>query len=77
MQRYWKPIQVALVVALAAFVVSMMLGMYTVTYGILVTAGVFAVVLLVGMARFRNRRDTKIPNRPDPEEQPPADSTSP
>jgi cation transporter-like permease len=57
MQLHWKALQYALLVAMAAFVASLMLGLYALTYAVLLTAAVAVVTYLVAVAKFRDRPD--------------------
>jgi len=57
MQRHWKAILVGLILAVAAFIVSVMVGSYMATYAVAVSAMVFALAYLIAVATFKGRSD--------------------
>lgn len=58
MQKHWKALQWASLVAMMSIVVSIMYGWYFLTYGLLLTAGVYFAVYLIGVAKFKGRFDS-------------------
>ena len=57
MQAHWKAVQWLTLLALAAFVASLMMGSYTMTYGVLVSAFIVLMGYLIAVGRFKNRMD--------------------
>jgi len=57
MQRHWKTVQWGSIVALAAFVASLMIGKYWLTYAIVASALMIGLAYLVAVAKFQNRPD--------------------
>lgn len=59
MQKHWKAIQWASILAVTAFIVSVMAAQYALTYGVLVSAFVFGTAYLIAVARFKDRQDAE------------------
>jgi hypothetical protein len=57
MLAHYRVIQWAMLVALAAFVVSLMIGSYAMTYGVLVSAFILLTGYLIAVGRFEHRMD--------------------
>jgi hypothetical protein len=62
MREHWKAVQWASILAVTAFVVSVMAGKYALTYAVLVSAFVFGTAYLIGVARFKDRPDEDRPH---------------
>lgn len=58
MQTHWKTILFALVVAVGAFILSVMVGDFALTYAAIVSAFVFFCAYLISVAKFKDRPDT-------------------
>ena len=64
MQAHWKAIQWALIVAVAAFIVAVMMGEYMIMYAVLVSALIFGAVYMIAVAQFRDRPDAESRKKP-------------
>lgn len=66
MQKHWKAVQWASIVALFAVIASFMYGWYYLTYGLLMAAGVYVGVYLISVAPFKGRHDANAGDQAGP-----------
>jgi hypothetical protein len=59
MQKHWKALQFASILALAVFIATVVLGKYAWSYAVLFSAFTALSAYLIAVARFRDRPDSE------------------